>query len=1766
MEIVQPKHGFYPTSYMNENGSIASDSPSEFSEKDNGINPNLRELMEQSFKDKYEIMKRAYEERIVQMSAVIQETCSSLLTDEIINKMKSDPTSQGFIPAHINELLNTHVHGERERYLHDLVQRCGSLEASNRQNSDKVQVQERKIRHLESDVSKGRKAEVALDALFSKFGELEGKHEELSNSSAYTIGQLEMRIQDMDKEKENLLSNNDNLNGLVVEKGLEIEGLKISNEAHLKEVRALQDLCDQQTRDMAVIEDLDREEQQIKMAMKDSLQAKTSENTRLSDENHDLKQKIKYNEEDIDRLEEALRVSENGVAESKGKMQALMKQVEGMLAQEAQESNAAIAIVHEKMVNLRHKLSTEISKEKRFSAAQSEELEQLRNFKEEKSREIRIFQEDEAMLREKLGREQQRVHELQLQLQDQHNEATNARKAMEDAEFRSRQSLDMMKIVEERLTENEKKFGEELSLAEQRVRVENARDMNESRDQLDWKTQSMRLHYQNELGAMQNQLRHSYGGKPTNFPAAIYPGMGGVPPPPPAAAAAAAMHALAGGGAPGAGGIEAAVSSIQTEAVLKQAKEHWHKEKALLESAAANHLVQIEALEAEVATLKRSSDSAKDHMEEAVETKAKQLEVKMKELARKSDKQLSAVKSNLAEAVKENEMMKQVLGEKRHLVDDLQEQLSAAQHELGEHAKELAHHQKEHHHHKAQYHNVLQTHHEFVREAKSAHSLVVDELEETRRTHAELIAQHEQFGSDLAHHQKEHHNHKSQYKNVLQSHHDYVREAKNAHASLAEELDETRRAHAELIAQHNDGQQELSALRHKHDNLKQRTDQLEEEKAKFALTHGDWKQKHMELESALQEETRSHNATKDSLNQVSISLQKKHEELGSESHQLRAEQRALRDEAKKLEFSHMNAVQLILALREFYHDMEGFAVGLEDKLALGGVKLTPEEMKAKPHIHHHIHHGKSLSKAIEDILAANGMHVNFAAHHRKVHDKGSHHHHHHHHHSGGGGHHHSKHGGEDGKSEGGDAAGSVPGASVVTVDGRSAMELAEALSGAIARCRDLEGAKRDLEDELEHTKAQAISDHEQDGHMIATMKAQFDALMANYEQQQLVETAVEQGQGQDGSEGSLATHSSRHHHHHHHSSKHHHHSSKHHHSSDSVQGISDGASSAAPAQGAAADATNNESMLALPPSVPESAAQPQSVATVQSGEEGDEVKTIGSSSHHHHHSSKHHHHHHHSSKGSSEHQVVATTRSRSGSSALGLVATGDAAADAAALEEARMALEAAEQQARELNESLAASAAEAARKDKELAALREKVNATPLLALPAPGDESAAPVIIAENEEALHLELRKAKQELESTKNALVRMSEERDAAPPVIPLGPTTAQINEAGTGALVLLSADSGAAEPVTVQRGADGVNTVTDPNGARVAAFESLAKGLLDGLVSSTVLQATKAAALVEETNRTEQASAMLSSKAQSMVTSAMAPFTGSHADSLKAHAKVEALRDELAQCKRALSDSVNKGGSSSGAAVPPLTPAAGAGGNNRNFDESMSMDGGHSDTTSQAGHISKAARELMAGELEQSKQENHLLLELTKLEGDARVKTLISKLKATKKAATAALERVQQEKSEALRLSDAKHAAELDIVREEIESLKSTISAQADSLAEQSVARSSTLDSKLQLERAKRKDLIREFEKIDQEHRITIEELENLNLQLEQRCERAELQVTKLRMDAIGKDSSELGAFESGAHMTTEDNIIMRMFSPPTKGGKGRTPNSKNKGVP
>ena len=52
--------------------------------------------------------------------------------------------------------------------------------------------------------------------------------------SSASIQQMQTQIADLEEDKENLATNNENLNSVVMEKGLEIEGLKQANEAHIK--------------------------------------------------------------------------------------------------------------------------------------------------------------------------------------------------------------------------------------------------------------------------------------------------------------------------------------------------------------------------------------------------------------------------------------------------------------------------------------------------------------------------------------------------------------------------------------------------------------------------------------------------------------------------------------------------------------------------------------------------------------------------------------------------------------------------------------------------------------------------------------------------------------------------------------------------------------------------------------------------------------------------------------------------------------------------------------------------------------------------------------------------------------------------------------------------------------------------------------------------------------------------------------------------------------------------------------------------------------------------------------------------------------------------------------------------------------------------------------------------------------------------------------------------------------------------------------------
>ena len=88
--------------------------------------------------------------------------------------------------------------------------------------------------------------------------------------------------------------------------------------------------------------------------------------------------------------------------------------------------------------------------------------------------------------------------------------------------------------------------------------------------------------------------------------------------------------------------------------ILKQTKEHWLKERSLLESAAADHIVKIEALESELATLKRSNSQHRETMDEAVENEKQTHKAKMSEMSHKNEMQVRSLKDALSEANKNN--------------------------------------------------------------------------------------------------------------------------------------------------------------------------------------------------------------------------------------------------------------------------------------------------------------------------------------------------------------------------------------------------------------------------------------------------------------------------------------------------------------------------------------------------------------------------------------------------------------------------------------------------------------------------------------------------------------------------------------------------------------------------------------------------------------------------------------------------------------------------------------------------------------------------------------------------------------------------------------------------------------------------------------------------------------------------------------------------------------------------------------------------------
>jgi len=467
--------------------------------------------LERNFIDKYKILRDAYEARVMKLSEVVESTCAKLFSDEVLKELQNDKASAVFIPAHLSEVISNSLLSENERYIRSITEKVSTLEISESKARLLIAEQRDKIQALELEAASGKQSAEAQAAAAQRQSNIERRYQEYVETTDEEIASLKAKNEEV-RFKEKQLSNKLELAlHELHEKTKACDQLKAKLNLKEKDLNTLEQSFENSSRELAMIEGLERQEQALKREMKEQIKLLTSQRNAFYDENQQLRVKIQYASDELDRCHLIVQQKEADEATSRERITELMAQVEGMLAQEAQESNAAIAAVHEKMKVFRQRMSAEIQREKRFSSALQEELATAKSMRDDSAKEQSRLMEVDAQLRDQLSKEQFRCLGLQRQLEDESKQVVALRVKLAEAQTLATRS-------DQIFDEYERLRHLETSLAEDRAKLEAERNKDSEQHQVDKRTEAYRLHYENELRELKAQLKNSYAFDKANKP------------------------------------------------------------------------------------------------------------------------------------------------------------------------------------------------------------------------------------------------------------------------------------------------------------------------------------------------------------------------------------------------------------------------------------------------------------------------------------------------------------------------------------------------------------------------------------------------------------------------------------------------------------------------------------------------------------------------------------------------------------------------------------------------------------------------------------------------------------------------------------------------------------------------------------------------------------------------------------------------------------------------------------------------------------------------------------------------------------------------------------------------------------------------------------------------------------------------------------------------------------------------------------------------
>ena len=473
--------------YLSDVQTFHSNNPSEVSQDLYHSN----RVLEQHFKNKYRFLRNAYEQRIIKLSDVVRVTCENLFTDELLHEMMGEKISSVFIPAHIGEVINHHLESDREQFIHEIISQLSSTKVDLLKCQEALAQKCKAIAILEPEVSRGQRSQSGMDCLQKQHVDLKRKFDNLTINSAEKINTMQTKntiLEEQDRtSKENLQKN---LSELTL-KSSEVESLK-------GEIAVV-------TREYSLLET--SFERTLNDEVRSKLSSYLSVNNDLSLEVNELKLQIRLKVDELTRTHDALRLKTEEEQSSRSQVTSIMTQVEGMLDDEASESNKTINAIHDKMKLLKSRLSTELQQERKLTAVLQAELGNVRRDKEEEIRQNRLATEESVLLREKLSTEVLKSTSMQAKAQECHNLLVESKARILQAENNS-------KVITEELANANRLKLQEIKTEVAKARIEALKELEIERSKIDAlvasRTAEFKKSYDKQLRTLQNQMRHSY--------------------------------------------------------------------------------------------------------------------------------------------------------------------------------------------------------------------------------------------------------------------------------------------------------------------------------------------------------------------------------------------------------------------------------------------------------------------------------------------------------------------------------------------------------------------------------------------------------------------------------------------------------------------------------------------------------------------------------------------------------------------------------------------------------------------------------------------------------------------------------------------------------------------------------------------------------------------------------------------------------------------------------------------------------------------------------------------------------------------------------------------------------------------------------------------------------------------------------------------------------------------------------------------------------